>query len=89
MLQSTGLQRVQHNRVAEHQQQSDLSHAEHTVHTGNFREKVRDRYESECKGKFLGQKKKKTQISVAQIGQDTIIGINKCKVLGLPWWYSG
>ena len=59
MLQSTGLQRVQHNRVAEHQQQSDLSHAEHTVHTGNFREKVRDRYESECKGKFLGQKKKK------------------------------
>ena len=60
MLQSTGLQRVQHNRVAEHQQQSDLSHAEHTVHTGNFREKVRDRYESECKGKFLGKKKKKT-----------------------------
>ena len=90
MLQFMRLQRVQHDRVAEHQQQSDLSCAE-TQHILAILERRSETGKSlSAKGYFLVQKKKKNpDLNSTNWAKYSLIRINKCKVLGLPWWYSG
>ena len=89
MLQSKGLQRVQHNRVPE--QHKVTWHVLSTQYILAILERRSETGMSlRAKENFLVKKKKKNpDLNNTNWARCNLIRINKHKVLGLPWWYSG